>query len=165
MNCDNCHKYCKEKELTLLKDGFENNFKVMGYFCKDCLENLTNMNNKQQCTCENFKQNEDCEHIGNKVLEECGFMNNKQSWEEEFICIYCKISSDEDEENCECDCHKRIKLVKSLLAEREAEIRKETILAVLPEEECCGGDYWDGFNKCRQSIIEKAKSLYNINLE
>ena len=25
-----------------------------------------------KCTCENFQQNEDCEHIGNKVLEEVG---------------------------------------------------------------------------------------------
>ena len=26
----------------------------------------------KKCTCENFQQNEDCEHIGNKVLEEVG---------------------------------------------------------------------------------------------
>ena len=32
------------------------------------------MNKKwtEKCTCENFQQNEDCEHIGNKVLEEVG---------------------------------------------------------------------------------------------
>ena len=26
----------------------------------------------KKCTCDNFQQNEDCEHIGNKVLEEVG---------------------------------------------------------------------------------------------
>jgi len=26
----------------------------------------------KKCTCENFQQNEDCEHIGDKVLEEVG---------------------------------------------------------------------------------------------
>jgi len=26
----------------------------------------------KKCTCENFQQNEDCEHIGNKILEEVG---------------------------------------------------------------------------------------------
>ena len=35
------------------------------------------MNKKwtEKCTCENFQQNEDCEHIGNKVLEEVGLVD------------------------------------------------------------------------------------------
>jgi len=47
----------------------------------------------KKCTCENFQQNEDCEHIGNKVLEEVGMqveklkrdylmIGDEQSWEE-----------------------------------------------------------------------------------
>ena len=31
-----------------------------------------NKNWTKKCTCENFQQNEDCEHIGKKVLEEVG---------------------------------------------------------------------------------------------
>ena len=31
-----------------------------------------NKNWTKKCTCENFQQNEDCEHIGDKVLEEVG---------------------------------------------------------------------------------------------
>ena len=63
-----------------------------------------------------------------------------------------------------------------LLEEREAEIRKETLEAVIPKKE----DSVDipenqgeslvlfrnnGWNSCRQSIMDQAKSLYNINLE
>jgi hypothetical protein len=42
MTCDKCKKEFKEEEITILKDGWENNFKIIGYFCKDCLEEETN---------------------------------------------------------------------------------------------------------------------------
>jgi hypothetical protein len=62
----------------------------------------------------------------------------------------------------------RIKnFISALLEQKETEIRKETIKAVLPEE-------WNGlitsflnagFNECRQQIIKATKEKYNIDLE
>ena len=37
-------------------------------------EILTEKDWTKKCTCENFQQGEDCEHIGNKVLEEVGLL-------------------------------------------------------------------------------------------
>jgi hypothetical protein len=49
----------------------------------------------KKCTCENFQQNEDCEHIGNKVLEEVGMPVNERYVEDE------RGNTEEDRENLE----------------------------------------------------------------
>jgi Na+-translocating ferredoxin:NAD+ oxidoreductase RnfG subunit len=79
-------------------------------------------------------------------------MNN---WEEEFdkldsICLVCKSGIKQ--------------FIQSLLSQREAEIRKETIEAVLPEGMSNAEMYGFNYNDCRQSIIDKAKEKFNINL-
>ena len=43
-----------------------------------------------KCTCENFQQNEDCEHIGDKVLEEVGLGVGDKD------CPDCKINDGYD---------------------------------------------------------------------
>jgi hypothetical protein len=61
--------------------------------------------------------------------------------------------------------------IQSLLNKREAEIRKETILAVLPEREIYRfirdrerSEEIEYKNQIRQSIIDKAKEKFNIIL-
>ena len=94
----------------------------------------------------------------------------KQSWEEEF---------DEKFPNLYDGCDGRegydanvknyvIDFIKSLLSQREAEIRKETILAVLPyqQKHTKGKEQYEkGWDGCIEEIENNAKSLYNINLE
>ena len=38
MKCDKCKKQFKDNEITVLKDSAENNFKIIGYFCSECLK-------------------------------------------------------------------------------------------------------------------------------
>lgn len=44
------------------------------------------------CTCKAFQQNEDCEHMGNKVLEEFGLPTEQSDEKAEDV-------------SCPCDCH------------------------------------------------------------
>lgn len=97
-------------------------------------------------------------------------MNNKQ-WEDEFdekFTDYLKPISigqyDKKGANIGFLNSKEVikNFISALLEKREAEIRKETILAVLFDKDKLNTLSWNNY---RQSIIDKAKSLYNINLE
>jgi hypothetical protein len=96
-------------------------------------------------------------------------MNNKQ-WEEEFYQKFGHIQIIKDDKNG--NSYDRITdFISALLKEREAEIRKEAIEAVLPMEvfqydpsDKIENGTQQGYNTCRRVMIRNAKEKFNINL-
>jgi hypothetical protein len=83
-------------------------------------------------------------------------MNNKQ-WEDRF----------DEEFETKIGSKKTCDDIKNFISQREAEIRKETIKAVLPEEKdmpVADENFFIGYNTCRELIKDKAKSKFNITI-
>ena len=92
-------------------------------------EKLSEIDTKwtEKCTCENFQQNEDCEHIGDKVLEEVGLGVGDKDCPDCKVDVGCSKHYIEDG-----DRHDRIKG----FAEIDAKWREEF---VKKEIYCCRG--------------------------
>ena len=61
----------------------------------------------KKCTCENFQQNEDCEHIGDKILEEVGL--GTDDYNNPFTPNPCtahvgRVREEVENEYIECEC-------------------------------------------------------------
>lgn len=74
----------------------------------------------KKCTCENFQQNEDCEHIGNEVLAEVGLGVGDKD------CPDC-LPYDRCAKHCfkKGDRHDRLQGALTPLGEKLAEIKKK----------------------------------------
>ena len=76
----------------------------------------------KKCTCENFQQNEDCEHIGNKILEEVGLGVGDKDCPDCKPDIGCNKHYIKDG-----DRHDRLEGALTPLGEKLAEIKKKII--------------------------------------